>query len=64
MKQLGAFAKLKRQGKIRAISCSNSTPRSAILLRRREGRPAALRRDPAWYNLYDRAFEGPLAISA
>ncbi len=61
---LGAFAKLKQQGKIRAIGCSNldaSQLQSSFDAAEKAGLPRYDVIQPE-YNLYDRApFEGPLA---
>ena len=61
---LGAFAKLKQQGKIRAIGCSNldaSQLQASFDAAEKAGLPRYDVIQPE-YNLYDRApFEGPLA---
>ena len=61
---LGAFAKLKEQGKIRAIGCSNLDARmlqDSFDAARKAGLPRYDVLQPQ-YNLYDRdTFEGPLA---
>ncbi|MBO9122343.1 MULTISPECIES: aldo/keto reductase [unclassified Rhizobium] len=61
---LGAFAKLKQQGKIRAIGCSNldaTQLQSSFDAAEKAGLPRYDVIQPE-YNLYDRApFEGPLA---
>jgi len=64
---LGAFDKLKRSGKIRAVGLSNfSAPRVEEAMRMAEGdrleRPCALQ---TWYNLVEREkLEGPLCDAA
>jgi predicted GNAT family acetyltransferase len=64
---LGAFAKLKQQGKIRASAAPTSTPTQLQAALRRGRVKAGLPRYDVLqpeYNLYDRAsFEGPLARS-
>ncbi|PZM12340.1 aldo/keto reductase [Rhizobium tubonense] len=60
---LGAYAKLKQQGKIRAIGCSNLDAKQLQDSLDAAGKAGLPRYDVLQpeYNLYDRGFEGPLA---